>query len=72
MPATKIVKIVYDGKGYWLLWLWELLLQTPHTFDASVKHVDGPFGTLEEASKEAVIAIAEGWTVIPFPPATHY
>ena len=35
-----------------------------HMFDATVKHVDGPFG-IEEATEEARLAVGSGWTVIP-------
>ena len=63
MPATKIVKIMYDGKAYWLLWHWETLAYST-SLSASERYASGPYVTLEEA--EAVIPKDKDWTTEPF------
>jgi hypothetical protein len=60
------VKIVFDGKEYWLLWHWQDLV-SPVAPGAPL--ASGPFPTLEEANKVASDAEKTfGWIVIPFAP----
>jgi hypothetical protein len=70
MTATKIVKMVYDGQGYWLLWHWEMVpLLDAHPTDERLSvlsghmlYGSGPYGSKEDARK----AVAADWMLIPF------
>jgi hypothetical protein len=66
MTATKLVKIVFDGQGYWLLWHWEQVLSKTHPLDEFL-YCSGPFGSIEEAEK----AVTPGWTLERFKLSTH-
>jgi hypothetical protein len=60
MPWSKQVKIVFDGRGYWLLWHWETFL-TAGASTASV-YASGPFESIAVAEK----AVTPGWNLIPY------
>ncbi len=63
MPEAKLVKIVFDDRGYWLLWHWERALLRMHPLD-DLLYCSGPFESIAEAAK----AVTPGWTLIPFQP----
>jgi len=68
MTETKLVKIVFDGQKYWLLWHWNPYVQpTPDNLTGVYSHVSGPFDKESEAQGK----IPDGWTPIPFKPSTH-
>ena len=68
MTATKLVKIVFDGQGYWLLWHWHPDIQpTPDNLTAGYSHVSGRFDSLDKARE----AIPGDWTPIPYKASTH-
>lgn len=71
MPAMKVVKTVSDGKQFWLIWHWEMLVQRTTKLDAAAYFVSGPFLGLEDAEREASDAVAKGWTPEPYQSATH-
>jgi hypothetical protein len=62
MPALKQVKVVFDGKSYWLLWHWEILMHPTPNLNASRQFVAGPFPTVDQAEA----AIPKDWTPILF------
>jgi hypothetical protein len=63
---SKQIKIVFDGKEYWLLWHWEDLV-SPVAPAAPL--ASGPFQTVEEANRVASDAEKDyGWIVLPFSP----
>lgn len=63
---SKQVKIVFDGKVYWLLWHWETLSRQT-SLSHSAHFVDGWFATLHEARAAAANAAKDhGWTVLDF------
>ena len=64
LARLKQIKILFDGKEYWLLWHWEDLV-SPVAPAAPL--ASGPFRTIDEANKVASDAERDwGWIVLPF------
>ncbi|MFZ0807934.1 MAG: hypothetical protein WAN03_17200 [Candidatus Sulfotelmatobacter sp.] len=61
---SKQVKVVFDGKEYWLLWHWEDLVSP---LAPAQPLASGPFPNIEEATKVASEAEKHsGWIILPF------
>jgi len=60
VTVLKHVKMVFDGKAYWLLWNWQVHISRPRTFPNGYNYVSGAFENTEQARG----AVTEGWTLI--------
>jgi len=59
---AKHVKMVFDGRGYWLLWHWQSFTPAPETFPGGFSFASGPFEN-REIAKEAV---TDEWTLVDY------